>query len=539
MAAECSFAWDGAAMAVVLFALPLAALISAASLWRYRHAVDRAMRHSTGEKVPAAEVERISPAAALDIVTRTLPSRADRYTWQTQQRRRAMVYVVAGFAQSAAVVAIIFWLADIEFLPFRVLATWLPFAWPVVLTYALIALPTPRHRFVLVAGYFLLLIAVDAAADVFGLREHPGFGELLGLWALVMGLPTLVIALLSNRAWRSVGLLALLVALALSAGYQLGFQALGCLTLTTRSAFLLATFDYLLAGIVAVTFALAWWQLKRLVRRYEAKRYGDEMLAVDSWWLVVTAIETLFELGAQGPAALSLLFPFVLYKLVAKAGLHALREAGPAAPRTLLLLRVFGFGRRSRRLIDLLSKGWRNAGPIAMIGGTDLAASLIEPDELMRFWSGRLRESFIANGEDLAGRLERFDAARDPDGRYRINEFFCHDNSWQATVRALARRSQAVVMDLRGFDEHKRGCEFELGLLLDEVPLEKVALVVDDTTRTEVLSELLRSKWQALSAASPNRTLARPVLHLLQVGPRDADLQALPERLYGLATAAA
>lgn len=534
-APECSIAWDGAALGVVLLALPVAALISAATVALYRRAVDRAMRHSAGERVPAADVERAPPAIPLEVVASPLADGSAPDGWRGSVRRRAWIYVAAGCAQSVTVVALTFWLADIEFRPFRALATWLPFAWPIVLTYALVALPARRQRLKLVAGYFALLLAVDGAAEVFGMRERPGFGELLALWGLVMGLPTLVLALLSNRAWRSVGLLALLVSLALSAGYQLGFQGLGCLTLSTRSALLLSGFDYLLAALVALSFALAWWRLKAMVRRYTAKRYGDEMLVVDSWWLVVTALETLFSLGAGGPPALAILMSYVLYKTVAALGLRRLSEAEHPLPRTLLLLRVFGFGGRSRQLIDLLGKSWRNTGPIAMIGGTDLATSLIEPDELMRFWSGRLRESFIANGKDLAGRLEHFDDRRDPDGRFRINEFFCHDNTWQATVRSLARRSRLVLMDLRGFDENKGGCEFELGLLLDEVPLEKIVLVVDDTTKTDALEGVLRRKWALLSVASPNRGLDRPLLRLLQVGSREADLQALPGRLLQLA----
>lgn len=199
------------------------------------------------------------------------------------------------------------------------------------------------------------------------------------------------------------------------------------------------------------------------------------------------------------------------------------------------MLRVFGHTRRTRRLTDQVGQFWRYRGPINMIGGTDLATSLIEPDELIRFWSGRLRQTFIANDADLRSRLTALDTRRDPDGRYRINEFFCHDNSWQATVHALAQRSSVVLMDLRGFGRQNRGCEFELGLLLDEVPLARIVLVVDDSTRLDELTPLLQSAWSRLPDSSPNRALPQPTLQLLRAGDEGRTLERVLSRLYASA----
>jgi hypothetical protein len=39
---------------------------------------------------------------------------------------------------------------------------------------------------------------------------------------------------------------------------------------------------------------------------------------------------------------------------------------------TLLLLRVFGFERRTQRLLEELGLRWRHLGPIRLIAGTDL-----------------------------------------------------------------------------------------------------------------------------------------------------------------------
>ena len=44
-------------------------------------------------------------------------------------------------------------------------------------------------------------------------------------------------------------------------------------------------------------------------------------------------------------------------------------------------------------------------------------------------------------------------------------------------------RSDVVAMDLRGFTSAKKGCIFELGVLMETVPLSRVALLIDRNRR--------------------------------------------------------
>jgi hypothetical protein len=96
--------------------------------------------------------------------------------------------------------------------------------------------------------------------------------------------------------------------------------------------------------------------------------------------------------------------------------------------------------------------------------------------------------------------------------------------------------SHVVLMDLRGFGSQNRGCEFELGLLLREIPLTKVVLLVDRTTRIEDLRGLLQSLWNRLPVSSPNFTATDPVLHLFHVEDGNQALQPLLKRLYTAAS---
>ena len=117
-----------------------------------------------------------------------------------------------------------------------------------------------------------------------------------------------------------------------------------------------------------------------------------------------------------------------------------------------------------------------------------------------------------------------------------MNEFFCHDNTWQAAVKALADNSAAVLMDLRSFGTQNRGCEFELEMLLGNVPLARVVLLIDGTTDIDALSRALHTAWDKLPELSPNLLLSEPTIQLYRAQDSNA-LMPLLSSLYA-ATAA-
>ena len=43
---------------------------------------------------------------------------------------------------------------------------------------------------------------------------------------------------------------------------------------------------------------LAWWRLKALARRYEAKRFSDAQLLAGTWWLLIVASEAVERISA-------------------------------------------------------------------------------------------------------------------------------------------------------------------------------------------------------------------------------------------------
>lgn len=542
-APECDVKWDGVAAGILVAAIPLAILVVWLTIVLYRRSVAKAMRASMGEVVSEPTSTDRSAGAPAPLQISFVDSTHQALVPHIGHSRATMravtwVYVLAGMTQSVLITVLSLWLNDFDIRPFRTFMVWLPFAWPIILTLTLTATATRKQKYAVIAAYFLSLLVMDASADFFGMRYQPGFGQLFVLWFVNAGVPTVIMVILGNRAWRSIGFIAYFFSIVVVGSLLLGFQGLGCLVLTTRSPTLLSSVKYLLPGLVLFLTAVGWWGFRQLVHRYQAKRYSDQMLVIDSLWLLVTLLETISQLQASGVAGLSFLLAFVAYKAVSMIGLARIRATHTTeTPQTLLMLRVFGHMARTRRLTDQVGHYWRYSGPINMIGGTDLATSLIEPDELFQFWSRRLRRIFLANEADIQARLHTLDVGRDPDLRYRINEFFCHDNTWQATVKALAQRSAVVLMDLRGFGKQNRGCEFELEMLLDIVLVSRVVLLVDETTEIDTLRQVLHEAWSKLTESSPNRTLTNPVLSLFQIKNSEAALQPLLSRLFLAANA--
>ena len=128
------------------------------------------------------------------------------------------------------------------------------------------------------------------------------------------------------------------------------------------------------------------------------------------------------------------------------------------------------------------------------------------------------------------------DVRPDRDGRYRVNDFFCYDDTWRTVLSSLVDQSDAVLMDLRGFSRRNAGCVFEIGELFRLVPLDRVLFIVDSETDAAFLDQTfgraaaLAASEPAVSAASP----AQPRLFTCTA----LDMRTLERLLRALAAAA-
>lgn len=538
----------------LVVAAVLAFVVSFVLLRWYLAAVKRAMRRSSGSarESAASGGDQIAapPSASLQIVdvshaepansaARGIAGRARAGRWQV-----LAVYGLAATAYAVSLTAIYLWAKGFELTPVRFALVLVWNYWPLVITAWLVWAIDARERIIAAAIY---LAALAATTLPFLSPQFSVLSAVLG-WMSLNVLPTLTAFVFLARRIRAAGpLVAAFLFFAVS-GVQLVFHVVGEDDANIRrlaeigSALGLggvATF-FATAMVGALVLGIVGWGALRIVgAAYRARRLSDQSIVISALWLIFTAFESMM-LAFDGVRWFFVgLVTFVLFQIAAAIGFRIVRGTAATdhdAPK-LLLLRVFSLGKRSERLFDRLSRLWRHAGSIRMIAGPDLATTTVEPHEFLDFVGGRLARRFIADRAGLEQRLAETTARRDPDGRFRVNDFFCHDDTWKMVLGALAADSDAVLMDLRGFGPSNSGCVYEIHELLSRVPLERFVLVIDETTDKTFLNRTLTDGWTRISAASPNRNVPEPQVRIF---PLDGIAAGRLLKLVGtLATAAA
>ncbi len=279
-----------------------------------------------------------------------------------------------------------------------------------------------------------------------------------------------------------------------------------------------------MALFVVLPWVLAWWPLKwfarGLARAYAHKVLAELSVLFTAVWaisLFYQALGAASDLGAGGAVMLLPLGWIVLALLLSRW----LRRSAGRSP-TLLVLRVYRRDAEVQQLFDSVIERWRLTGNTVLIAGTDLADRTLGADKIFTFLQRRLGTLFIREPADVAARLAGFDFERDDDGRYRINECFCHDTTWQDALAALVQRSDLVLMDLRGFQAHNAGCLHELAVLAGAARIQRVVVLADAETDRAAAhaagagAPADRFVW--VDASRVGRRLTGIVLHQLFLG---------------------
>jgi hypothetical protein len=249
--------------------------------------------------------------------------------------------------------------------------------------------------------------------------------------------------------------------------------------------------------IVLTCFAIGilagWLSTRWLAWRHRTGRAGERSLSIDVM-MVLFALPLMMLLAAAGES-LHLVAGGALglagYFVVAHGRPPVRHGAAPGEAPSLLLLRVFNQPTQSQDLIEALEDRWRFIGPMFLVGGPDLAPTIIEPDEFYAYLSGKLSEKFVKDSGDIERALDRSSESLNPDGTWRVLDFFCHADTWQPTVARAARSATVVFMDVRGFDQSNRGCILELQYLASAVSFERIVLLADQRTDFDCLQATL------------------------------------------------
>jgi len=531
-------------------------------LW-YRRSVRRLMG-KRGSQTPAAGAPPTSPPASASGAPQPLAfalyepprGRSPREPLLPPGKRRlAIVYGVGALLFGATITALklspmsptppyVAWIGD----------AWTN-AWPIVPTLAAL-LALDRRASLRVAAWYVACVALGVFLITLAgqlLRGTLNAAPVTNVYWLVLGLlwsASVPLVLLLATGWRRVRAvtpLALAVTLFFGFASLLSAEALVRVLNfgTARSLFLelarvtsVDSAPRILFMLVCLPVGwLAWSALRRLAAGYERKRFSDVQLVVDCWWFVVSAAEASTLASSLGFGAVwGGLAAFAGYRLGVAVALRGWRVGPEAAAPRLLLLRVFGYQGRTEALFDRVAQEWRFHGPVQLIAGVDLAMRTADPGDILAFVNGRLDDRYVATTGEVAERLGRLDLARDPDGRFRVNEVYCHDDTWQRTLEALLDASDFVLMDLRSFGPRNAGCRFELEQILKRVPSDQVVLVCDRTTDLRLLAELLGEAWHG--AQSEGLARGSGQLGLVRVDGHSArELRVLMQRLLGTAGA--
>ena len=465
-----------------LLTVVLTVVISPIFVWVYRQRLGAWMGKSSGspagdeqllnnESLHPVVLDELAPRALgrHQPVTSALSTHAD-----AQIRRAARAYAIGGLAH-AVVLTAAFAFRHQSVISVTSLATaFVVFSLPAIVTILHVVSSSGWRRLGVIALVIVALLVLAGEAR----------GLAIDVFKLHLLLPGLLFLLFSLRFWRGVAPMTLLVLAAGSIGW-VGLAQIGGLFSSGESALL---WLLRLLGFVAGI----WIGLKLLghvAERYERRRFSDQALFLDAWWLLYTLIQMVTFIMTGGPEYTWVLLAFPAYWLVKRKMLGDPATRPTASSRRLLLLRVFGFDRRTERFFDALSLRWRAVGAVELIGGRDLALRQIHPIDFVAFLSGKLAGRFVR--DPAAATVIDTNERPDPDGRFRVRQFLCHADTWRPVMRTLAARSDVVVMDLRGFTVDREGCRYELDSLARLSPDKPVILVADRKTDLDALHEVL------------------------------------------------
>lgn len=467
----------------LFFIFIIAVLLSCIAAWviayRYRKAMQRLMRTPL-----AAGVQQVPVSAAAEIFSPLLPvSLADN--------RRAgirLTVLLIGLSCLLAITSACIYMRlafpDEPFAPKRAAAVALLHLWPVIPALGLMWRWSRWRVFAALLLWCVLCFPVFLWRSV-----EPQPLQLLFGMAVEIG-PTLVLValILLGNATRAVAPWLLLPFTGLVWASIAGVDVLAVMV-NQRSPILLWLTTWLPAHAAMVLFALlpwvlVWWPLQRLGRAlgraYARKQLSELMVVFTTVWAFSLVDGAITVASSAGVVAVTMLVALLWIPLV--MSLYAKWHARQGRPPTLLVLRVFQHDAQVQDLFDHVIERWRLSGNTVMIAGTDLADRTLGGDDIFTFLDGGLAARFIQTPADVAPRIAAFDMAPDADGRYRVNECYCHDTTWQQALHALVQRSDVVLMDLRGFQAHNAGCRYELGTLAQAPRALRVVVLVDGQT---------------------------------------------------------
>ena len=178
-------------------------------------------------------------------------------------------------------------------------------------------------------------------------------------------------------------------------------------------------------------------------------------------------------------------------------------------PYHILTLRVF----QSEHMENFLSliKNWFYLGSIMRLNGPDTVDDKSHTKE-------DFLDKMIKDNEELDKALADLQFLPDRKGEYAINAMQCTNATWKEAIQALIDKAHIIVMDLSAISIYNQGITYELAKVVNEIPLKKVVMLMDNTTDEKVLHAMLKKICENITVDSPNVNGNGIVFQLLNTG---------------------
>ena len=109
--------------------------------------------------------------------------------------------------------------------------------------------------------------------------------------------------------------------------------------------------------------------------------------------------------------------------------------------------------------------------------------------------SGDVDRAIAMDMEQVRAQMAMATAETDQDLLFRRHSFQCSMNTWQEAIQAMMDQADVIVMDLSSFSEKNQGSAWELGQLLNRVPLSRVTVLINQSTEIDCVRRT-RRRWR-------------------------------------------
>jgi hypothetical protein len=117
---------------------------------------------------------------------------------------------------------------------------------------------------------------------------------------------------------------------------------------------------------------------------------------------------------------------------------------------------------------------------------------------------------FIKNTDHLHAELLKLDTwPRNYNHTFKSMPTMCYDNTWKMAVSEFVEKADIIFMDLRGYTEERKGCEYEVDYLFNNAPLSKIVFLISANS-LDAIQQLMHERWAYFEEESPNQTLQTP-----------------------------